>query len=694
MGYSNINATPNYQLQGFGQSGMRTISTSQAYVEGEYYRVLVATQDSTISATSVIGDDITDLQVYAGTTIYGLFTAVSVSVGEVTAYLAGATDIESVWSYINTYGLNNGAIIEAADCAKDAIEPLLDKYYAQASLVLVPSLYKTSVVYAERPLDANGQLTFTRASNATRVGPDGYIEKVRTNLALHSNNFSNAAWTNLNLTLTSGQVGYDGTNSAWLIAFTAGASRALGTSVLPAGIVNFSFYVKAGTHNFIQFTTSTSANIFANFNISAGSPAVGTKGSLVLNSSITSVGNGWYRCSMACDNPSSGTIFMYMVDSESSARAGVVSTDGNILIQDAQLETGDIATDYIPTTTTAVSVGPVSNLPRLDYPINADGSVGCPSLLLEPQRTNLVTFSEQLDNAAWTKTNCTVLANQTSSPSGYVDADEVTTTSTLHALFAVATVTASTAYTFSFYVKRGTMTDLAYRVFNITAGTNIVAPTSYYSQTTASGWSRITLTFTTPVGCTSARVDLIANSGVTGTVYFWGAQLEAGAYATSYIPTLGASVTRVDDACSKTGISSLIGQTEGTLFLEVEVIDTVTSTRQLQISDGTSNNRIQLASLSGNFTPAIVTSGVVQASLSVAIPSGVVKIALAYALNDIAFYLNGSSVGTDTSATIPACSRLDLGGALGSNIMTGGIRSAILFPTRLTNQQLQELTSL
>ena len=181
--YLNVNNPVNYQLQGFGQNGVRTISTDQLYIQGEYYRVLVAEEDSYVTAVSVLGDDLTAEFVYAGTTIYGLFTEVSVSSGSLTAYIAGPTDIEDVWAYINAYGEANAATIEAADCAKDAIAPLLDKYYAKASLVMVPSLYKTSIVYSERPLTTDGQLAFTRSNDtATRVGPDGYIEKVRTNL--------------------------------------------------------------------------------------------------------------------------------------------------------------------------------------------------------------------------------------------------------------------------------------------------------------------------------------------------------------------------------------------------------------------------------------------------------------------------------------------------------------------------------
>jgi hypothetical protein len=314
--YLNVNNPVNYQLQGFGQNGVRTISTDQLYIQGEYYRVLVAEEDSYVTAVSVLGDDLTAEFVYAGTTIYGLFTEVSVTSGSLTAYIAGPTDIEDVWAYINAYGEANAARIEAADCAKDAIAPLLDKYYAKASLVMVPSLYKTSIVYSERPLTTAGQLAFTRSNDtATRVGPDGYIEKVRTNVLLQSNSFD-TTWTSFP------EAYFDLENGA------------LGTA-------------------------------------------------LACTSKIEAAGNGYYRCSISF-NTTITDARIYLA----TGNANVTQSSGNILIQAAQLETGDIATDYIPTTTTAVSVGPVANLPRLNYPINSDGSVGCPSLLLEPQRTN------------------------------------------------------------------------------------------------------------------------------------------------------------------------------------------------------------------------------------------------------------------------------------------------------------------
>jgi hypothetical protein len=420
MSYTNLNNPANYQLQSFGQDGMRTISTTQAYVEGEYYRVLVATEDSTLSATSMVGDDLASIDVYAGTTIYGLFTAVTVTAGEVTAYLAGRTDIDDVWAYIRAYGEANGATIEGEDCAKAAISPLLDKYYAQASLVMVPSLYKTSIVYSERPLSTDGELTFTRASNATRVGPGGLIEKVRTNLLLQSNSFD-TTWTAQNATLTSGQSGYDGSSDAWKVeAATTSTTRLYQSSSIAANtLFTISLYAKVGNVDFVRFNLFTSGtNSIATFDLTDGT----TISSNAIDTAWEDVGSGWVRISATFINVD--TITEARIEVRSSSGTATCDAGSFVYIQNAQLETGDIATDYIATTSAAVSVGPVANVPRLDYL----GS-SCPRLLLEPQRTNAITFSEQMNNAAWIKNvNAAVTANQAISPDGYQNADLVSNT--------------------------------------------------------------------------------------------------------------------------------------------------------------------------------------------------------------------------------------------------------------------------
>ena len=571
MSYTNLNNPANYQLQSFGQNGVRTISTDQLYIQGEYYRVLVAEEDSYVTAVSVLGDDLTAEFVYAGTTIYGLFTEVSVTSGSLTAYIAGPTDIEDVWAYINAYGLTNAATIEAVDCAKGAIAPLLDKYYAKASLVMVPSLYKTSIVYSERPLTTDGQLDFTRSNDtATRVGPDGLIEKVRTNLITYSEQFDNAAWTKTISTITdNATTAPNGTTTADKLIAETGAGglvqhRINQTTVSASGSNTFSVYAKKGEIEFIFLRIGLSA---AWFNLNDGSFSNVAAG--VVASSVNA-GNGWYRLIIT----KASAVANEIVRINLSTGTGVTDFIGNdtdgAFIWGAQYELNDIATDYIPTTTAAVSVGPVANLPRLNYPINSDGSVGCPSLLLEPQRTNVVPYSEQLSQ--WTLVDTTLTSNDAISPDGYQNADKIVTSSAgCDIKYTNVSVSASTTYTASFWVKLTSGTGLQGRFYDNINGANI----EYYiydSQITIGEWSRVTRTFTTPSGCTNIQVWYLASSSsVSVTAHFWGFQLEAGAYATSYIPTLGAAVTRGADACSKTGISSLIGQTEGTIYLEADI---------------------------------------------------------------------------------------------------------------------------
>jgi hypothetical protein len=190
-------------------------------------------------------------------------------------------------------------------------------------------------------------------------------------------------------------------------------------------------------------------------------------------------------------------------------------------------------------------------------------------------------------------------------------------------------------------------------------------------------------------------------SVVSGSVSVWGAQLETGSIATSYIPTTTASATRNADNISLSGaVSGCIGQTEGTIYAEVDAVNWTNLGRIFVVSDGTTLNAISiLFNTSNRFRLIIDTGGgSAQADISSSsLSNGVHKIAAAYANNDIAFFVDGVLVGTDTSATIPACSQIFLGKigtSSSTNFMNDRIRSAALYTTRLTNAQLAALTTL
>jgi hypothetical protein len=196
-------------------------------------------------------------------------------------------------------------------------------FYDDASLIMFPSGYKEDKIYSLKPTDGSGDLTFTRASSATRVNEQGLIEGVRTNVALHSNGFSNAAW---------GKVS-SGVGSVPIV--TANYTTAPGSA---------SFTLSNNDSNTVTITSTEWVRL----------STIRTAATTLYVARIGLFGNA----------PQSNTL--------------------DISIAFAQLETGDIATEYIPTTTTAVSVGMLANVPRIDYT-----GGGCGKLLLEPQRTTL-----------------------------------------------------------------------------------------------------------------------------------------------------------------------------------------------------------------------------------------------------------------------------------------------------------------
>ena len=584
----------------------------------------------------------------------------------------------------------------------------METLYDKASLILNPGIYDTGKVYCTKPLDGSGDLTFTRASDATRVNADGLIEKVRTNLVLQSNTF-NTTW-GVGGTLVGGQADKDGGTSAW--SFTsAGATSALVQNITTGGVQTFSLYIKKNATYGIRIYLFGSLNAATFFDLNNGAVVSSTGGTV--NASIEAYNSEWWRVSVTC-NSTLSQIALYTTDN------GGVQVTGTITIQNAQLEQGDIATDYIPTTTAAVSVGPVSGLPRLDY----SGGATCPSLLLEPQTTALLTYSEQLDNASWTKTNTTISANAATSPDGYQNADTITGNGVTgnHYILQSISATNGQSYTCSIFAKAGTSNYLQlimgaspfgstnycnYDLSDGTIGSYGGTTSNRFIQSFGNGWYRIGFTCSAtstasgnffPTLITSKTSVFFESNSTTGSVNVWGANITATSYVQSYVPTLGSAVTRLADSAYKTGISSLIGQTEGTFFLEFMTPET-NSYFINAISDGTNNNKVQIEynTTSDTLIGIVRVAGVTEVSIAATgmTPNTRYKAAIAYKANDFVFYVNGTQKGTDTSGGVPSSmSAIHLGSQVGTVFESGEIYNATLFKTRLTNAQLAELTTL
>jgi hypothetical protein len=270
-------------------------------------------------------------------------------------------------------------------------------------------------------------------------------------------------------------------------------------------------------------------------------------------------------------------------------------------------------------------------------------------------------------------------------------------------------LSASTVNTYSIFVKKNNYDLFGFQtlvngagvksVFNINTG--IV--TTQGSGHTASivnygnGWYRCIVTFN--CGSSASNIfDLATDDFAVGLkdFYSYGAMAELGAYATSYIPTLGASVTRVADACSKTGISSLIGQTEGTLFVQMSAQDSPAN-NWFQILDGSANNWIFIG-LDGNKFRGYVRLGssTVFDNMAFTLTNGVAaKIALAYKSGSIALYINGSQIAVSSNSFTPSASisQVIFGDLVSPPQDAAKYSQALLFKTRLTNAQLAELTA-
>jgi len=525
-----------------------------------------------------------------------------------------------------------------------------------ASLIVTPNGYKEGKLYSVIPSDGSGDMSVTRATTATRVNSAGLVELVPYNLLSWSQDFTNGWFAYLGSITATANYGTapDGTNTSTRILFTSN-NQIWAKAISLTGVNGtFSVWIKGVTGQTIGINYGGTDN-------------------------VVTLQSGWNRYSVT----GVGTIDFVFINT-----FGSTATD--IQVWGGQVVEGSTAKDYQKTETRL-------NIPRLDY---SNGT--CPSLLVEPQRTNTFTYSEQFDNAFWLKVLATVTPNNTTSPSGILNADRVSfNNGTINSTVAVV---ANTTYTISFFAKKGTANTFriaeAYWVgtfvdFDLNTGT--VTSGTGSIEDYGDGWYRCSMQFTYGVGQTIA--SWVIRNYEAGYIYLWGAQLEAGAYPTSYIPTTSASVTRNADVVTKTGISSLIGQTEGTMFLDVYAQLNSADEQDISISDGTGNNRaiIRLTS-SGTIRGIGVFGGSLEFNIGgSAYTTGTrYKIALAYKNNDVALYVNGTSQGTSSITTIGGTlSRLGFDVYTnGAQIICSPTNSVSLWKTRLTNTQLAQLTTI
>lgn len=524
-------------------------------------------------------------------------------------------------------------------------------------------------------------INFTRTSAATFTGSNGLVQNTpqSVNLLTFTQEFDNAGWAKTNATIAANSIAApDTTNTADTI--TAGAANATVLQAFTASAVPYTFSV------WLRRLTGT------------GNVEITVDGTTYVAVAVTTT---WTRFSTTL-TPAAGT---------RNAGIRVVTSADAVYAWGAQLQTGSTATTY---TRNFGGLFP----PRFDYnPV----TLAPRGLLMEEQRSNLLTFSDQFNNAIWGASNLTVVANSSVSPDGTSNADLIyPTTSGLARILrsTAALVTSGVAYAQSVYVKAAGFRWVYLNGVNAASADNnawfdlqtgtlgtVGATTTASITPVGNGWFRISasgLAGTTNffwVAPVDANGVITSTANGTNGILVWGGQLEAGTFPTSYIPTVASQVTRTGDfsLISDPNFTPWYNQSEGSLFVDAESFGATTLiARSSVLSDGTLANLMQTYAGPTGWAVGGDASGVSQFNLgffSTYTPNVPAKFAFAFRNNDFVATVNGATPVADTSGTVPIVSQFNIGSLPAGNQFNGRIRRIVFYPTRLTNAQLQALTT-
>jgi hypothetical protein len=598
----------------------------------------------------------------------------------------------------------------------------------------------------------DSRITFTRTTTATYY--DGVTTaKAEENLVTYSQEFDNDGWVKTNLSVTANDTtAPDGTSTADKFTDDATniAHRVVGTYLGLVGSTTYAFsaFLKKGTNNFayIGFRDGATNNryIAAAFNLDTGvagdtfNPGSGT----LVGSTITNIGNGWYRCSVIGSLSGTSVTTPQFIIGLSTAATGIslggflgeayVGTGSTIYAWGAQLEQRSSVTAYTATTTQAITnyipvlQTAVAGQARFDHNPVTRVSLG---LLAEEARTNLLLQSSDFATT-WAIPNAgaTIATNTIVAPDGGINGDKLQENAGTgeHYIRQFLTgLTTNTTYTISVFVKASERTRFRIRAldtdnvsngyladFNLTAvtasGQNAGAGSVTGTPTITSvgnGWYRCVLSGNAGTG-TKYIVDFfvadasgnINYAGVLGSgLFIWGAQLEAGAFATSYIPTVASSATRNADVANITdsNFTSWYNQGEGTVYVELTSRSPLTGTQSVALNKYPTPWRIE----AGTTDTIILWYGIV-AEFFIGgsagynnigtVPTGVNKFALGFSstAGQAASSLNGSTAVSRTGVLTGIAIRFEIGVEL-----NGTISKIAYYRKRLTNSQLQNLTS-
>jgi hypothetical protein len=426
------------------------------------------------------------------------------------------------------------------------------------------------------------QVPFTRATTATRTNAAGLIELVPYNLFTYSEQFDNAAWTKQNTSVTANTaISPSGTSTADTYTVTSTVANILYQNlILTTGNYSISVYAKKGSSNIIRLSNVSSTTSAAWFDLNLGQVVGTVNGG---TASIEDFGNGWYRCIYKGNSVASGFTGIGLSDTANTATAAIGSS---VFLWGAQLVEG---TDALPYQLTETRL----NRPRVDFSLG-----GCPNLLLEPQRTNLFTYSESTNNFSSFGQSNTAYSSGNGF-NGFQSSCKITfstfTNSFPRAVLIYNAINGQNNYfTLHFKKKSGFYVKISFgnatSVFTIQL--NLGTGELISTNGTAVGNTKVLIIgddtyqvgfLTSTNGTTSAGLLNIeffnnssfsnwTNSNASDFALISGIQWENQVtYGTSYIPTTGASVTRNADsfALSNVFTNNLISSAGGTWFVDL-----------------------------------------------------------------------------------------------------------------------------
>ncbi len=370
--------------------------------------------------------------------------------------------------------------------------------------------------------------------------------------------------------------------------------------------------------------------------------------------------------------------------------------------------------------TTIASIDNVSvqevqtDTPRIDFTNDTKGH-----LLLEPQSTNLITYSEDFSQSVWAKNGLTLTSNDLISPEGILNASKLQATQVSGVHLISVSASSSNVKTYSVFAKQNGYKRFRFNTgssgngftsFNLNTGSVVSTGGTFFSSSNiedyGNGWYKCSMTllanapnnYTLAIEDDDGQVNFLAD-GISG-IYIWGAQVEEKSFSTSYIPNHGVSggVTRLADVCNNSGSAQDFSES-GVLYAEIAAFVSEANNEYISISDGTNDERVVLGYVSNNNIRVFVKSGgsfyaTTDINLSNALDYN--KIAFKYKSGNNIIYLNGNKVNTDTDTySLGAFNVLNFstGNAL-SNYFYGKVREVQVFTEALTDEQLQKLTTI